>query len=145
MVLMSLDARSVRAFFGTEHRRLPAFHDILRSPDRTGRIHRHDLAGDQPIEEHADRGQVPLDRRGHARMLLNAGGDHNRCNRSEVSNPSLLRPGEKGSSGPHIGHTGVLIANVRREKLQEASACLLAGLCHGRRQPVQADPVQWSR
>src|SRR5215203_2848246 len=93
MVLMSIDARSVRAFFGTEHRRLPAFHDILRSPARTGRIHRHDLAGDQPIEEHADRGQVPLDRRGHARMLLNAGGDHNRCNRSEVSNPSLLRPG----------------------------------------------------
>jgi hypothetical protein len=37
--------------------------DVLRAADRVGRIGGDDLAGDQPVEQHADSGEVLLDRR----------------------------------------------------------------------------------
>jgi hypothetical protein len=33
-----------------KHRRLARFHDVLRAAHRRGRVRRHDLAGDQPVE-----------------------------------------------------------------------------------------------
>jgi hypothetical protein len=36
---------------------------VLWTADRSRRVGRHDLAGDQPVEQHPDRGQLLLDRR----------------------------------------------------------------------------------
>ena len=50
-------------FLAVEHRRLAGFHDMLRPAHGGGRIHRHDLAGDQPVEQHPHGGELLL----HAR------------------------------------------------------------------------------
>ena len=51
---------------GVEHRRLAGFHDMLRAAHGRGRIGRHDLAGDEPIEQHAHGGELLL----HARRRM---------------------------------------------------------------------------
>ena len=48
---------------GIQHRGLAGLDDVLRAADRMRRIGGDDLAGDQPVEQHADRGEVLLDRR----------------------------------------------------------------------------------
>jgi len=40
---------------GCEHRRLAFFNDMLWPPDRAGRVDRHHLPHDQPVEQHPDR------------------------------------------------------------------------------------------
>ena len=47
---------------GGQDRRFSPGDDMLRPPDRVGRVDGHDLAGHQPVEEHADGGEVLLDR-----------------------------------------------------------------------------------
>ena len=44
-----------------EHRRRALRDDVLRPPHGRRRVHREDLADDEPIAEHADGGQVLLD------------------------------------------------------------------------------------
>jgi hypothetical protein len=51
-----------RLFVG-QHRGLAGLDDVLGTAHRMRRIDRDDLAGDQPVEQHADRGEVLLDRR----------------------------------------------------------------------------------
>ena len=46
-----------------QHRRLAALDDVLRPAHRVGGIDREDLADDEPVEQHADRGEVLLDGR----------------------------------------------------------------------------------
>jgi hypothetical protein len=46
---------------GIEHRRLPARHDVPGPAHRRGRVDRHDLAVDQPIEQVTERGEPLLD------------------------------------------------------------------------------------
>jgi hypothetical protein len=59
-----------------ERRRLPRSNDVAVPTHRAGRIDRHDLAGDKPVEKMADRGEPLLDaRRGE---LPCAGLDHTR-------------------------------------------------------------------
>ena len=48
---------------GFEHRGLTELDDMLRPTHHGSRVVRHDLTGDQPIEHHADRGELLLDRR----------------------------------------------------------------------------------
>ncbi len=43
-----------------EHRRLAGFHHMLRPAHGGGRIVGHDLAGDQPVEQHPDGGELLL-------------------------------------------------------------------------------------
>jgi hypothetical protein len=50
-------------FFPVEHRCLASFDDELRATDSRGRIHRRDLAGDEPIEHHPHGSELLL----HAR------------------------------------------------------------------------------
>ena len=49
--------------FGIQHRGLAGLDDVLRSAHRMRRVGGDDLAGDQPVEQHADGGEVLLDRR----------------------------------------------------------------------------------
>ena len=48
---------------GIQNRRLAFLDDILRAAHGVRRIHVDDVAGDQPVEQHANGGQVLLDRR----------------------------------------------------------------------------------
>lgn len=47
-----------------DHRRSPLADGVTRTPDGVRRVGGDHLAGDQPVEEHADAGQVLFDGRG---------------------------------------------------------------------------------
>ena len=66
-----------------EHWRLPRCHDMPGPAHRAGRIDRHDLAGDEPVEQMADRREALLDaRRGKlTRPGFDTGGDVHRRRR----------------------------------------------------------------
>jgi hypothetical protein len=53
---------SKRRAFGVQHRGLAGFHDVLWPAHVVRRVGGDDLAHDQPVEQHADRGEVWLDR-----------------------------------------------------------------------------------
>ena len=60
-VAISMLSSSAR-FRWIEHRRLASCHNVTRAAHRAGRVDRHDLAGDEPIEKMADRGEPLLGR-----------------------------------------------------------------------------------
>ena len=81
-----LSEQLARLFAG-QHRGLAGLDDVLGAAHRMGRIGRDDLAGDQPVEQHADRGEVLLDRRlleilGHR---LDIGGDMQRLDIGDLA------------------------------------------------------------
>ena len=81
--------------FAREHRGLAGFDDVLRTAHRMRRIGRDDLASHQPVEQHADGGQVLLDRR-LLKILaerLDIGGDTQRLD-------TRLRSGDGLGWGP---------------------------------------------
>ncbi len=81
--------------------------------DDLGRSHVLDeafdhLAGDQPVEQHANGGEVLLDRRllkilGHR---LDIGGDMQRLDIGDLADLVLVAPGEEPAAGPVIGLVG---------------------------------------
>ena len=70
-------SRSVRASSAERTGVLPFLTTCLGALTEAAGFDRHDLAGDQPVEEHPDGGQVLLDRRGGepGLELLDVGGD----------------------------------------------------------------------
>ena len=86
------------------------------------RIGRHDLAGDQPVEEHADTGQVLLDRGRRPFRLqgLDVGGDMHRLHILQPAKTALLAPDEEGARRPGVGRPGVAVADIDGEELEEA-------------------------
>ena len=86
--LVSMALRSVPHLVLDEHGRLAGLDDVLRAPDRCGGVHGHDLADDEPIEEHPQSGEGLLDR-GAAlaprELLLDVGRDVRRSNRPSGS------------------------------------------------------------
>ena len=83
--------------FGVQHRGLAGLDDVLRAADRVGRVGGDDLAGDQPVEQHADGGQVLLDRRLLEILAerLDVGGDVQRLDVGELADLVVLAPGEE--------------------------------------------------
>jgi hypothetical protein len=70
-----------------EDRRLSALHDVLGPAHGMRRIDCEDLADDQPVEQHADRGQVQLNGRLGVRGLqrLDVGRDMDRLDFGELA------------------------------------------------------------
>jgi hypothetical protein len=93
------------------------------------------LADDEPVEQHADRGQVLLDGRlGGCRLQhLYIGGDVNRFDVGKLADLVLLDPGEEMTRGTVIGHAGVLVTDRRVEKLDKAARGMVAGIGDHRR------------
>ena len=79
---------------GREHRRLAFFHHVFRAAHGVGRVHVEDVAGHQPVEQHAQRRQVLLDRgrRELALQLLDERGDVERLHVGELVDAVLLAP-----------------------------------------------------
>jgi hypothetical protein len=97
--------------------------------DRRGRIDRHDLAGDQPVEQMTDRGKPLLDaRRGElARAGLDPGGDMHRLDSADRRHAGARALGQEFIGGTGVGSARVRVANVRRKEFQEAHAGALTG------------------
>ena len=116
---------------------LPRLDDVLRAAHRVGRIGGDDLAGDQPVEQHADGGEVLLDRRLLEILAerLDIGGDVQRLDVGELADLVLVAPGEEPHDGPVIGHARVLVADGGGEEFEEAARGLVAGVGDRRAAP----------
>ena len=110
-----------------EHRRLAGLHDVLRPAHRRGRIHRHHLAGHQPVEQHAHGGELLL----HARrpvfllQLVHPGRHIERPDGGERQ-PALFAPGEEPAAGAGVGPARVVVVDVGGEEFDVAPAGLVA-------------------
>lgn len=79
---------------------------MFGTPDRSGGIGRDDLGGHEPVEEHADGGEVLLDSGGGAGMSLDIDGDGHRLDLAEREG-TCLAPAEKLAHGLGVGGPGV--------------------------------------
>ena len=93
------------------------------------RVVRHDLADDQPVEQHADRGQLLLDRGRAVRpaLLLDPGGDVQRLRSVPARPRRAARTSGETARPPGHRRPGVRVADVGGEELEEAVLCPLAG------------------
>ena len=82
-----------------EHRRRALGHDVLRTAHGGSRVHPEDLVDDEPVAEHANRGQVLLHRRNRSRMGPDVGGHVERGHGLEAE-ASRLAPPEKTAPPP---------------------------------------------
>jgi hypothetical protein len=118
-----LDAVEERACLGRiEHRRLAGFNEVGGAAHRGGRVDRHDLAGHQPVEQMAQRGQALLDGRGRMFLLLHLdpGGDMQRLHRGDRLHTDALAPRDEVGSGAAVSASGVRVADVGREEFEKA-------------------------
>jgi hypothetical protein len=96
---------------------------------RAGRIDRHNLAGDQPIEQMADCGEPLLDAR--CRELARAGldpcRDMYRLHRGDRGHAGGGAPRQEFVCRAGIGPARVRVADVSGEEFEEAHAGALAG------------------
>ena len=116
--------------FTGQHRGFAGFDDVLRPPHRMGRIGRDDLASDQPVEQHANGGEVLLHRRLFKILAerFDIGGDMQRLDISDFTNGVMITPGEEPHDGVIVSRARVLVADRRGEEFEEAARGLLAGV-----------------
>ena len=140
-----MDAVEERArFVGGQHAGFAALDDVLGAAYRGGRIDGDDMAGDQPVEQHADGGQVLLDGRllGILAWGLDVGGDVQRLDVGELAELVPVAPGEELADGMRVGLPGVAVADApstpglriavrfaRCSPSSTAETCLLATRC----------------
>jgi len=100
-------------------------------------VDRHDLAGDQPVEEHANGGQLLLDGGLGVRLpqLLDIGGDRHGSDVLQGVNAASLAPVQEGEGVAVIGPAGVRIADLGGEILDEAGDGVFPGGGQDRRHP----------
>jgi hypothetical protein len=115
--------------------RLTGFDDVLGPADRVCRVGRDHLPCDEPVEQHADRGQVLFDRRLLEILAerLDIGRDVQRLDIGELAELVVLAPGKEAARSMQIGGPGVLIADGRAEEFQIAARGVLAGVGDHRR------------
>jgi len=110
------------------------------------RVDGEDLADDEPVEQHADRGQMLLDGRPRGRALpdgaiagiqyrqrLQIGGDVERLDIGQLANAVLLEPGEERTRRRVIGHAGVVVFDRGDEKTEETAGRPITGIGDHRR------------
>ena len=82
---------------------------MTRPAHRRRRIHRHDLAGDQPVEQVADGGKMLLDcgSREIAALDLDPARHMQGLDLGQGSDAPTLAPGEKLAHRPRVGAPGM--------------------------------------
>ena len=123
-----------------EHRRLAGFYDVLRTAHGRGRVCRHNLAGDEPIEQHPHGGELLLHARRGMGLLerLDISGDIERPDRRQRQ-PAILAPGEELVAGPRVSSARVRIADIGGEEFDIAPGGRLAGVGDQRRHKMGVD------
>src|ERR1017187_597444 len=91
-------------------------------PDGVRRIRRHDLSYYQPVEKHADGGQMLLDRgsRPLTVQLLDIGRNMHRLHPPQFANSLPFAPAQEISGGPRIRRPRVFVTDVDGEEFEEA-------------------------
>lgn len=129
-----------------------SFNDLFTSreissarPLRQRRIHRNDLADDEKIEKHSNRGKVLLNRGSRRRVLLYICGDHGGIDLADFLDVVLLAPIEKASHRLSVCRPGVFISYVGGEKLNEPPSRLVTGAGDHARQLFEPCAGKFSR
>jgi hypothetical protein len=89
------------------------------------------MAGDQPVEQMAQRRELLLGALGPLglRLDLDPGRDMHRLDVEEVLDPNLgLDPADEVTDGAQIRLAGVAVPYLRREENPEASSCSMVGI-----------------
>ena len=109
----------------------------MRGPaDESGGTAREDLAENQPVEEFSQRRELLFDGGGGdlGYPAFHPGGDVDGFDAGELRDACFfLAPGEEASAGPGVGRSGVGIADLGGEELEES---------FGGAWPVLADQVR---
>ena len=112
-----------------EHRRFALLDDVLGAAYRAGRVEIHDAAAGQPVEAHADGGEVLLD--GRCRSVFgqrfDVGGDMHWLDAGERQAVPLA-PGEEIADGSSICLPRIGVADGGGQEFDEPLACLLPGV-----------------
>jgi hypothetical protein len=139
-----VDRRQQLAHFtGFEDGRFTLLDAMLRPPDGMGRIGRHDLALDQPIEKHTDGREVLFHGgfRVRAAELLDIGCDvHGRYAR-QVMQALFLAPRCEGRYSIKVSAARMRVAGVDGEELPEPPAAIGHSM-EKRRQAVRGNGGQ---
>ena len=118
-----LDAlEQLAGFLGRQHGRLAFSDDVFGAAHGVGGVYLQNVAGHEPVKEHAQRGQVLLDGGRGARSLqvLDEGGDVEGLNVGEPGDAAALAPGVKTPRGTQVGPARVGVVDPGGEKLQDA-------------------------
>ena len=93
-------SKSWRASSGREDRRAAAVDDVPGPAHDRGGVGSDDLADHEPVEQHAHRGQVLLDRGCRVGLpeLLDVGGDVDRLEAAELAQAAHLAPAEEAAT-----------------------------------------------
>jgi len=117
------------------------------------RVDGEDLADDEPVEQHADRGQMLLDRGLAAARSFTAGlpasdtfsalytQRHGRARYRELANTMLPEPSEERADGPGNRPCGCCRSRSRRRKIKKAARRAVAGLGDHRRDESELSKV----
>ena len=140
-VAQAHDGRSIDAVeqdsgvIGGQHRCLAALDDVFGAAHGVCRVDGEDTAGDQPVEAHADGGEVLFDGRlGKAGLKhLHIGGDVERLDIDEFADGMPFDPGEEVGDGPEIGQPGIFVPDGGGEEFQEAASGGVTGVGDDRR------------
>ena len=133
-------SRSFLASAGERDRRRALRDDVLRAAHSRGRVHGEDLADDEPVAEHADRGQVLLDGRGRSRVSTDVGSHVERGHGLEAE-ASRLAPSEKLPHRPSVRRPRSLVRDPSRKELEEPLDGIRSGVDDQRRQDDVGFPV----
>ena len=116
-------------FLAVEHRRLTGFHDVLRAAYGGGRVMGKNLTGDQPVEQHADGGELLLHVRGGMALCatLYICTDIEWPDRSEAA-ALCFTPVEERGARPGVGPPGIRVADIGGEEIDVAPGGLIAGV-----------------
>jgi hypothetical protein len=107
-------------FVALENRRLAGLDDVLGPAHRRRRVHRYDLAGDEPVEQHAHGRKLLLHTRCSMLLLqvFHPGRNVERPNGGERQ-PAIFAPGKKPAAGARIGSSRVIVVDVGGEEFDE--------------------------
>ena len=118
-----LDAvEQLSGLLGRQHRRFALLDDVFGAAHGVGRIHVEDVAGHQPVEEHAECGQGLLDRgrRKFALEVPHEGSDMEGLHVGELADAVCVAPLREAPGGVQVRLARVAVVDLGGKKLEDA-------------------------
>jgi hypothetical protein len=111
---------------------------MLWPPYRARRVIWHNLADNQPVEEHPDCGKLKFyGRRGDLFLkAFNVGSDMHRSDLRQLGNPLFRTPGRKLTGSARICLACVWVSNLRGEEFKDALGRLFIRRKERRQRPI---------
>ena len=117
---------------GRQDGRLALFYDVFWAAHGMGRINLNNVADDQPVEQHPERGEMLLDRwrRQFGLQILYESGDVKRLHAGKLVDVFLAAPGGEAPRRVKVCPARVIVVDLRREEFEHA----LCGFRRGRKE-----------